>query len=823
MPGAVGLDTVSEGNNNIGSDFFRHQSFQSFQFGGDLDSATSDSVVNHFGSGQYTSGHINTGFECQPYFSKKDDGRASPRQLVLRPGHQIVPMFFNARAVGEYAPLFISLQIGKVLLVERIDADVNKLHNFFDSNTLISIIKPTDPIGLSILVPPLCPIGYKDSVLVGVELEEKDELHNVEMSVYSVLLDKQFIQSLTLVEDAIERDFLISQYIEAAGDSWLFADDGGQNGAISVETRHAQIDNLVNQYLSPSTGALTETKVLDALQLFGDKMLISNCILVQMLPGTSPRAPLARRPTSHITRDLSNRATGNGDSYDGTIKYGLFVSKPNTWQMCDTTGVHPPRAASVLGRNNLLASAHPKTDIRIIDKVKDTRELIISVPIAAAPLVKQSSDSNNSITVDLPGADDTSILSRSAFPDECFAIVCKIQGRLLRNSCETDFDCQTHSILQCGVPVSISQESVGSIDKEFFHQCVIKNRSNVSFSLNSIRVRSWTAGVPCPRIDLINDDICDLKEITVATSKMRGTSREWNDAGEHSLSLGLFLRPLDSYFFAARFSEQLYVPPPVKHNRLFDFGGGRNSPVGAIDNSVKPSVVNFYLGRPRSQWISGNANLFCIDGSITTGDSPKSIPAYFKEFFETYDPDMFGFIVSVFAPEPAPQDLIQLSTQKENPYPMPNYADNALSPVISTNTITSEVNIKLMFPHYCSVTAELVADVRLKPIPLGSGAGYMQARMGFPIKCSYRINLEYMGGKFSNIANLEKCNMTRLMLASVCETDVWLPVGSVSESFELMSISAMLNSRRIVNKVCKYLNTVDAHIFLLKRIILGWC
>lgn len=262
----VGIEPLSEGANNIGSDFFRHQSFQSFHFGGDTETQTD--TAQHAtspgqGSSHFTSGHINTGFECHPYFSQSERDGSVNRKLVLKPGHQVVPMCFTAKAVGEYAPLFISAQIGKLILVERIDADANKLHDFFDSNTLISIIKPADPITLSVMVPPLCPIGYKDTVLVGIGLEENDELHDVEVSVHSVHIDSDFLQSLALVDDAQERELLLSQYVDGSGEPTLYEDENksSENGSSYTVggARHTRIDSLVKEYLQP--GNLAENKV----------------------------------------------------------------------------------------------------------------------------------------------------------------------------------------------------------------------------------------------------------------------------------------------------------------------------------------------------------------------------------------------------------------------------------------------------------------------------------------------------------------------------------------------------------------------------------
>lgn len=254
-----------EANNNIGSDFFRHQSFQSFQFGNGIEDRTEEEEAGqsgNFGSNHF-SGQIDTGFECHPYF---DTDGTKIHKLVLKPGKQTVPMYFNARAVGEYAPLFISAQIGNTILVERIEADVNKLHNFFERNTLISIIKPPDPIALSVLVPPLCPIGHIDSVLVGIGLEVNDQLHDVEISVHAIMLDKQFIESLKSVEDDVEKDYMITQYIDGAGDSRLFLEDNnlGTTAPTNFESmQQSRMDTLVSESLyAPITGNLTENKVV---------------------------------------------------------------------------------------------------------------------------------------------------------------------------------------------------------------------------------------------------------------------------------------------------------------------------------------------------------------------------------------------------------------------------------------------------------------------------------------------------------------------------------------------------------------------------------
>ena len=181
-----------------------------------------------------------------------------------------------------------------------------------------------------------------------------------------------------------------------------------------------------------------------------------------MLPGTSPRDPQLRRAVStQLARGASDGSAGHGnDSQEDTASYGVFVAKPNAWEVCDTAGVLPPRPAAAGEKNSFMVSVHPRDDVRIIERVGNTRELILSVPVAAAPLLKRptgETDATSSVLVELPGSDDTCILSEQKFPDECVAVVCRVQGRLLRNSCDTDFDCQTHSVLQCGIAVNISR------------------------------------------------------------------------------------------------------------------------------------------------------------------------------------------------------------------------------------------------------------------------------------------------------------------------------------------------------------------------------
>ena len=308
------------------------------------------------------------------------------------------------------------------------------------------------------------------------------------------------------------------------------------------------------------------------------------------------------------------------------------------------------------------------------------------------------------------------------------------------------------------------------VDKEFFHQCVIRNRSVVPFVLNSIRVRSWTSGSPRPRVELVNDDICDLKALTTGSS---GDGHVWQSSDERSLSLGLTLGPEECYFFSGRFCEQFYTAnSSVRQTRRFDpVGMGGKSPLGgqADDVAVRPALVNVFLGRRRSQWVTGNVNIFSAGGSLSE-DEKLSAFNYFKEFWSTYDPDMFGNVVAVSAPASSPQDLIHISAGREKEIVSPRHG-GSISPdlvragsPISADATTQLVNLKCGFPQECVVFAELVASPERKGATRdmgSSGKSKVYARIGSPVMCSYKVRFLHLGCDISGISKLERHNVLR--------------------------------------------------------------
>lgn len=193
----------------------------------------------------------------------------SSQSITISPGKNLVPMCFDAKVIGEFVPLCVTIQVGQLLLIENIEIDVNKLHNFFETNTLISIVKPSDQLRLNMLAPRFTPVGFADSVLIDIGIEEKDELNDVRISVHSVHLDKPFARSLLSVEDDEEREQLISHYIEASGEvgnnlqeSYSNTEPSGA-GTVSLYKGVSKLSPAVadGKIFRQNSGSLTENKV----------------------------------------------------------------------------------------------------------------------------------------------------------------------------------------------------------------------------------------------------------------------------------------------------------------------------------------------------------------------------------------------------------------------------------------------------------------------------------------------------------------------------------------------------------------------------------
>lgn len=421
----------------------------------------------------------------------------------------------------------------------------------------------------------------------------------------------------------------------------------------------------------------------------------------------------------------------------------------------------------------MMASAHPRDDVKLMNQIQNTCEVVLSIPVVAAPLLKKptgTSDATSSVLVELPGSNDISMFSHSKFPDECFAVVCRVQGRLLRNSCEAYFDCQTHSVMVCGVAVNISQDSVGVLDKEFFHQSIIKNRSAVPLILNSISVRSWTTGKPGLRVELLNDDVCDLKEVTRSTNDEISS---WSCPNESRLSLGLTLRPDDCYFFSARFHEQQHNAPPITKQGMNFLGGlsisgGKKSPAPqASEPSVNPCIVSFFLGRPRCLWTSGNTYIYGIDSSPVNELVQPSVPSYFRDFCGTYDHDLFVHNIAVLPPNVAVQDIIQITDRDAKSGSISanlSQTQDMSSGAPSVDTITQIMNMRSGFPQDCVVSAELVDSPLAKGSPLTiPRSKHGVARIGYPLTCRYQIKIIHVGKKINEITNISKCSILRFV------------------------------------------------------------
>lgn len=464
---------------------------------------------------------------------------------------------------------------------------------------------------------------------------------------------------------------------------------------------------------------------------------------------------------------------GQGGSSGVGIGYSVFVGKPSSWEQCENSGVQPPRPGTVPEKQHLLASAFPHDSVRIIKKVSDVTELILSVPVAAAPLLKKppslDPSSLQDVLVDLPGCNDKTISALNDYTDACFAIVCNVRGLLRRNFCETEFECRTQSLLRCGIAATVSQESIGLVDKEFFHQCVIKNRSSVSLVLNSIRVRPWASGTPCNRIELINDDTCDLKLLPPPASHTASTENaDWSEWKERCLSLGLSLRSTDCYFFSGRFSEFAYTATAKQPSRFLFTDYGRRSPGGTITEvAAKPAVVNFMLGRPRSEWVVGsNAVLKAVKNSNDAGTVEKDTRLnYFKEFLGTYDHDIFGHVITVSTAKSEVEDVLQFSpTEPNSKSPSQLTVDTSSCPANAlSGKLAEKIRVKSGLPQDCvvSVTLDEDADVMCQRSRLnGCPNKRVSARIGLPMRCTYKIKLLHHGSG-GHMRGLENCDIMR--------------------------------------------------------------
>ena len=258
----IGLETTSSGAVTIGADFFRQHPPRA------VSKLNSDAAYTDQFSVSRQSDDDKVGFECRPYFQNDDTAATGfvPNRLVLKPGKQAVPMCFSARTVGEYAPLFISAQIGNLVLVERIDADVNKLQVFFENNTLVSIVTPKKPIDVSILVPSLCPIGAQDSVYAAIGLENNDEVRNLEISLHSVYLPRNLLRSAAEIDNDRDRDSLIAGYIENASETNIYEYERSKteeaSGKSFYDPRAESLARDVHNAMKASPSSLTDIKVL---------------------------------------------------------------------------------------------------------------------------------------------------------------------------------------------------------------------------------------------------------------------------------------------------------------------------------------------------------------------------------------------------------------------------------------------------------------------------------------------------------------------------------------------------------------------------------
>ena len=428
------------------------------------------------------------------------------------------------------------------------------------------------------------------------------------------------------------------------------------------------------------------------------------------------------------------------------------------------------------------------------------------VPIVASRLLKREEDTRREdcAVINLPGCDDVSVLSSRDFPDACFAIVCRVKGRLLRQSCDFEFSYQVHSVLRCGVMVDISEESISLVESDFFYQSVLRNRTNLPISLNAIRVRSWTRGDECPRIELTSEDK-DLKLLpsnSQRSSVSNKASREWEITNERCLSLGTVLSPGDCYFFSSNFSEKFYESStqPKLQSRAFlneYLNSGRASEKGSPPKT-KPAIITFQLGRSRSMWTVGSESI--LKSSTQAGENmhTSQLPVFLKEFLKTYDLDIFTHTILVSSPDSSPENFLHIPRNESN-------IDGKGSPLIESNTMSVQPHIVHMnsgLPLECSVSATFKNGKQqselspVKNIDEKKHTIILCTETGSPLKCTYKISFQHFGKNgCQQFKTEEKVDIARQMLISVCETDSWLPLGPVSQSFDLMSLFELNNMR----------------------------
>jgi hypothetical protein len=542
-------------------------------------------------------GQMPRSIECRPYVLEANNSVSATCAVgvVLKPGRQTIPMVFDASCCGEYSPAFLRMRIGSLILVERIESDINKLHNFFSSNTMLSIVQPSDPVFLSLSLPSFSPLGMIDNVYVHMGFERGDKLRNLVAHVECRELNQASADFIAAINDYDLRCAVLTTFVrclETNGAILQSNEDYSvlKNAQFGRQNKESQMDSTLMALVKALLGLHRTNETLSTLTTSSASMaMTTESSYVNEESGAYKRSLLSRA-SAEVLPPQHWEIRGCADDGSVATATPIYASSAGLSSANNySAGESKEAAANTLVLNVTHSHGSRHLTLPIIEKCT---AITLKVPI-----LYRGGDSFYQ-GQELRDCDYSEL-------DSCFLLTVKIEGTVMRNGAQIPFQSRKDYTARCGAAFQISQDVLGLAGSEFFVHSTLRNRSPVRWRLQGIRTSVGTPWIengswaePPAHFELNLRDVYSLESREISSHNDNVDDESYKNGSSRTVLLDTTLGVDDEFHFSSRCEHVIKSASLTrsKNSPGSNFSGGgaswekRSEEVGPISRPLHGGV-----------------------------------------------------------------------------------------------------------------------------------------------------------------------------------------------------------------------------------------